>query len=211
MRIYSRYLLPTLLNLAMRQRELMARRAEIVPQAQGRVLEIGIGSGLNLPFYGREVTHVDGIDPSPELLGQARNRAKAVSFPVDLPATPALRGKPRPRAAGTRHLSHRLPWPSCGNGSTARATPSGSCRCSLPPNPGVNTGTVCSRAYLAICLGGCLSAAPAQQGEQGLRTAGKEKDCCTVVPGLSGKSFTPAALPASAPSTAREVAPMTSR
>jgi ubiquinone/menaquinone biosynthesis C-methylase UbiE len=84
MGIYGRYILPPLLNQAMRQKDIMSRRAEVVPQARGRVLEIGIGPGLNLPFYGPEVSHVEGIDPSPELLRQARGRAGTVSFPVEL-------------------------------------------------------------------------------------------------------------------------------
>ncbi len=82
--IYRRYVLPPLINLAMKQRTLTEKRAQIVPRARGRVVEVGIGSGLNLPFYGPDVRHVDGVDPSPELLRQARVRAKAVAFPVQL-------------------------------------------------------------------------------------------------------------------------------
>jgi len=44
------------------------QREKVVPLAQGKVLEIGIGSGLNLPYYNsRHVTHITGIDPSPEM------------------------------------------------------------------------------------------------------------------------------------------------
>src|SRR4029453_8739188 len=67
-----------------RNRELTARRKEIVPKARGRVLEIGIGPGLNLPFYGAEVSELDAVDPSPELLRTALDTAKAVGFPVRL-------------------------------------------------------------------------------------------------------------------------------
>jgi ubiquinone/menaquinone biosynthesis C-methylase UbiE len=56
----------------MRQRNLAAYRGRIIPAAEGRVLEIGIGSGLNLPFYSRNVTHVIGLEPSPRLLVMAR-------------------------------------------------------------------------------------------------------------------------------------------
>jgi ubiquinone/menaquinone biosynthesis C-methylase UbiE len=49
----------------------------VVAAAQGRVLEIGVGSGLNLPLYGRQVELVIGIDPSPRLLAMARRRAAA--------------------------------------------------------------------------------------------------------------------------------------
>ena len=74
---YTDHVLPHLLNLAMRHQELAAYRQRIVPAAQGRVLEIGIGSGLNLPFYGAGVETVIGLDPSSPLLTMAQTRAKA--------------------------------------------------------------------------------------------------------------------------------------
>jgi ubiquinone/menaquinone biosynthesis C-methylase UbiE len=49
-------------------------RAAWIPQARGEVLEVGIGSGLNLPFYSSEVRHVYGVDPSLELQRMARKR-----------------------------------------------------------------------------------------------------------------------------------------
>src|SRR4051812_11145014 len=84
MGIYGRWVLPRLLHLAMGQRELRDYRARVVPAARGRVLEVGIGSGLNLPFYGRAVTEVVGIDPSAELLRMAEERARAAPFRVEL-------------------------------------------------------------------------------------------------------------------------------
>jgi ubiquinone/menaquinone biosynthesis C-methylase UbiE len=48
------------------------------------VLEVGIGSGLNLPFYTTAVTRLYGVDPSRELLAKARARASAAPFPVTL-------------------------------------------------------------------------------------------------------------------------------
>ena len=47
-----------------------------VPQAIGTVLEVGIGSGLNLPHYTREVQHLYGVDPSAELQQMARRRVE---------------------------------------------------------------------------------------------------------------------------------------
>jgi ubiquinone/menaquinone biosynthesis C-methylase UbiE len=70
--------------MSMRHEELMARRAEIIPRARGRVLEIGIGSGLNLHYYGEDVTSVYGIDPSPELLRLAQQRANRLAIRVVL-------------------------------------------------------------------------------------------------------------------------------
>lgn len=74
MSFYAKRVLPHLINLAMRQRTLAAYRSRLVPAAEGRVLEIGIGSGLNLPFYGSAVTELVGIDPSGSLLHMAGER-----------------------------------------------------------------------------------------------------------------------------------------
>ena len=55
MGFYEKYLLPKLINLAMKSPELGKLRRQLVPNAKGRVLELGIGSGLNLPFYNEEI------------------------------------------------------------------------------------------------------------------------------------------------------------
>ena len=89
MNFYDKFILPHLINLVMRNKDAARCRSEIIPEAQGRVVEIGIGSGLNLPFYSGQVTRVCGVDPSRELLQMARKRAKSVPFPVELMNSPA--------------------------------------------------------------------------------------------------------------------------
>jgi ubiquinone/menaquinone biosynthesis C-methylase UbiE len=84
MAFYQEQIVPLLINLAMRQRNLAAYRSRIVPAAEGRVLEIGIGSGLNLPYYSRNVEDVIGLEPSPKLLGMADKAKKSGSTPVGL-------------------------------------------------------------------------------------------------------------------------------
>lgn len=76
MNFYERNVLPTLLDLAMRQSQLDDYRLKVAGQAYGRVLEIGVGSGLNFTRYGAQVEAVIGLDPSPRLLAMARKRAK---------------------------------------------------------------------------------------------------------------------------------------
>jgi ubiquinone/menaquinone biosynthesis C-methylase UbiE len=84
MNFYERWILPPILDLIMRQKHLTKYRRTVVAAARGRVLEIGVGSGLNLPLYGEQVELVYGIDPSPRLLSIARRRAAASSVPVEL-------------------------------------------------------------------------------------------------------------------------------
>jgi ubiquinone/menaquinone biosynthesis C-methylase UbiE len=72
MGFYQDQIVPLLINLAMRRQELAAYRSRVVPAASGRVLEIGIGSGLNLPFYSHNVERLFGLDPSRKLLSMAR-------------------------------------------------------------------------------------------------------------------------------------------
>lgn len=74
MGVYEKYFLPKLLDMAMKSPELSKLRSQLVPMAQGKVLEVGIGSGLNLPFYQKGV-QVTGVDPSIELQSYAQEIA----------------------------------------------------------------------------------------------------------------------------------------
>ena len=84
MSLYQRHVLPRLLHLTMRQEQLLPFRRRVIGAAEGRVLEVGIGSGINLPLYGPSVRTVIGLDPSPELLRMARDRAASAPVPVEL-------------------------------------------------------------------------------------------------------------------------------
>lgn len=84
MGFYQQSVLPHLINLAMKNREVVRYRRQVIPLARGCVLEVGIGSGLNLPFYGPQVSRVLGLDPSPQLLEMAGRRLGIVPFLVEL-------------------------------------------------------------------------------------------------------------------------------
>lgn len=84
MSFYQNYLLPRLLHLSMGMKALRPYRARVVGAAEGRVLEFGLGSGLNLPFYGPQVSTVVGVEPSLELLRMARRETTAAHVAVDL-------------------------------------------------------------------------------------------------------------------------------
>jgi len=89
MGLYAKYVLPTLTELAMKKEAVQAERVRFVPKATGVVLEIGVGSGLNIPIYGGAVRKLYALDPSAELLRMARPRADRASFPVELLQHPA--------------------------------------------------------------------------------------------------------------------------
>jgi|SRR5579863_4746532 len=84
MSFYQHYIVPRLTHLAMRQSYLVPFRKRVIGAAEGRVLEIGIGSGLNFPIYGAAVTSVIGLEPSSELLRMADTRASHASVPIAL-------------------------------------------------------------------------------------------------------------------------------
>ncbi len=81
---YNNHILPHLINLSMRNRELIPYRERLLSHAQGRVLEIGIGSGLNLPFYGSRVDQIIGLEPSTRLIAMAQRSADRSRVPVTL-------------------------------------------------------------------------------------------------------------------------------
>ncbi|MGJ0508177.1 MAG: class I SAM-dependent methyltransferase [Methylocystis sp.] len=81
---YERWMLPPLLDRVMRQSQLEKYRREVIAPARGRVLEIGVGSGLNFPFYGAQVEMVVGVDPSPRLLALAQRRAADAGVKAEL-------------------------------------------------------------------------------------------------------------------------------
>jgi ubiquinone/menaquinone biosynthesis C-methylase UbiE len=84
MGLYSKYVLPRLIERSCRQEDVTKLRQLVLPAARGTVLEVGIGSGLNLPYYSREVTHLYGVEPSRELLRMAERRTEGAPFPVTL-------------------------------------------------------------------------------------------------------------------------------
>jgi SAM-dependent methyltransferase len=90
MGLYDRYILPPLINLACGGKPIDRQRAKVVPEASGVVLELGFGTGLNLPHYDRhKVTRLYGLEPSAGMLVRARKAAAACGLPVDVLAETA--------------------------------------------------------------------------------------------------------------------------
>jgi ubiquinone/menaquinone biosynthesis C-methylase UbiE len=84
MSFYDNYILPHVIDLAMHKRELRPYRKRVLASARGRVLEIGIGSGLNLPLYSPSAREVIGLEPASRLLAMARREADRTSMHVQL-------------------------------------------------------------------------------------------------------------------------------
>jgi ubiquinone/menaquinone biosynthesis C-methylase UbiE len=89
MGLYSQCVLPRLLDFACRNKDVSDLRKQMLPAAEGTVLEVGIGSALNLAYYSSKVTQLYGVDPSPELLQMARLKTESMAIPVTLLNQPA--------------------------------------------------------------------------------------------------------------------------
>jgi len=86
---YDRHLLPRLVEAGMRNKAMTEHRPKLPPRARGRVLEVGMGSGLNLPYYTSAVTQLFGLEPSAHLRRAATERAALAPCPVEFIAAGA--------------------------------------------------------------------------------------------------------------------------
>lgn len=84
MGFYAKYILPVCLDKACGVGPVTKQRAKIIPLAKGRVLEVGIGSGLNLPHYNpAQVERVIGVDPDDHIWTRSQRRRNTADFPVE--------------------------------------------------------------------------------------------------------------------------------
>ena len=84
MSFYEKFILPSCLDLACGSKPILQQREKVVPLAQGRILEIGMGSGLNIPFYDeKKVDMVWGLEPSEGMRRKAQKNLKKAPFPVE--------------------------------------------------------------------------------------------------------------------------------
>ena len=84
MSFYNKYILPKVLNCTCASKPINYQRDKIVPLAEGVVLDVGIGSGLNIPFYNKtKIKQLYGLDPSKELLDIAKSVAKEEKLEIE--------------------------------------------------------------------------------------------------------------------------------
>lgn len=89
MGFYERHILPHLINCACGSGPIRQQRSKVVPRAYGTVLEIGIGTGLNLPHYdAARVERLIGLDPSESSWELAAPRAQGLGFPLEFIGLP---------------------------------------------------------------------------------------------------------------------------
>jgi SAM-dependent methyltransferase len=99
MSLYDRYVVPWLINCACSAKPIARQRAKVAPGAEGRVLELGMGGGLNLPFYDpRKVTGLAAVEPSEALRRKAQAAADEAGVSVEIAAG---RAEALPYASGS--------------------------------------------------------------------------------------------------------------
>lgn len=85
MSFYENHVLPLLIDCACGMKAVRQERAKLIPQARGRVLEVGIGTGLNLPHYdAANIQTLQGLDPACAMHAKATQRMQAAGLKVEL-------------------------------------------------------------------------------------------------------------------------------
>lgn len=87
MNFYNKHILPNFLDFSMRNKDMQKLRPSVVEKASGTVLEIGFGSGLNIPYY-KNITKLYALEPNKKLYSLGKNRIAEAKFPTEyLPAS----------------------------------------------------------------------------------------------------------------------------
>jgi len=84
MGLYATHIFPRLMDWVMRGDEFQHLRRSLLQDVRGEVLEIGFGTGLNLPHYSEKVARLHAVDPAPFLPTRVAERIRAVAFPVQI-------------------------------------------------------------------------------------------------------------------------------
>ena len=148
MGLYQRHVVPCLTHLAMQSGRLLPFRRRVAGAAEGVVLELGAGSGLNLALYGGAVRRVIALEPEAALRSRAQSRAASAGVPVEvlaasaealpledrsvdtvvttwtlctIPDAPRALAEAAAGAAAGRRAAVRRAWPRAGAGGGALA------------------------------------------------------------------------------------------
>jgi SAM-dependent methyltransferase len=109
MGLYGRYILPKVVHFTCSMKPNMRQREKVVPLARGSVMEVGFGSGLNLPFFDpARVTHIWALEPSIEMWDLAQENVRAVNFSVEFLKASAENIPLRDQSADTVLITYTL-------------------------------------------------------------------------------------------------------
>lgn len=163
MNLWERYVVPPLINLACGARPIERQRRKIVPLASGRVLELGFGSGLNLPHYApAKATRIFALEPNPGMLARARKAAAESPVPVEVLPERAEALSLGPASVDTVLVTYSLctiPDPvSALNAARVALKPGGRllyCEHGLAPDPQVQRSEHRIEPFWKAIAGGC--------------------------------------------------------
>ena len=199
MGFYDKHILPRFINCACGAKPIMKQRETVVPQAHGTVLEIGIGTGLNLPYYdASRMQRLIGLDPSEESWVLAGERAAHVDFPVEFIGLPGEEIPLEDASVDTVLITFALctiPDPVAALHGMARVLrPGGSlvfCEHGKAPDVGVNKWQNRINPFWRRLAGGCNlnRDIPAILGEGGFRITELEQCYLPGTPKFAGYNF----------------------
>lgn len=163
MGFYDKHILPRFINCACGTKPIMKQREKVVPRARGTVLEIGIGTGLNLPYYdASRVDRLIGLDPSEESWKLAGERAAHLDFDVEFIGLPGEEIPLEDASIDTVMVTYALctiPDPIRALRGIARVLrPGGSlifCEHGRAPDEGVRQWQDRINPFWGLMLGGC--------------------------------------------------------
>lgn len=145
MSFYEDRILPPMIRLACGNKAIARQRQMVVPEAEGRVLEVGMGPGLNIPFYDPDkVEMVWGLEPNTGMRKQAQQNLDAAAFPVEWLDLPGEQIPLEDNSADTVLLTYTLctipDWRVAMEGMRRVLKPGGKlifCEHGRAPDPGV--------------------------------------------------------------------------
>lgn len=163
MNLYERFLLPSLVTGACSCSPIDKQRQKVVPAAEGVVLELGFGAGLNLPHYNAsKVRKLYALEPSPGMVKRARKRVRSASFEVEILPETAETLSLAPASVDTVLVTYSLctiPGAVVALQSARRALkPNGRllfCEHGLSPDPGVRRWQNRIEPVWKVIGGGC--------------------------------------------------------
>ena len=199
MGFYERVVVPRLINCACGAKDIMRQREKVVPRAGGTVLEIGIGTGLNLPYYDdNKVERLIGLDPSESSWKLAGKRAEALDFEVSFIGLPGEEIPLDSDSVDTVLVTYSLctiPDPVVALQGMARVLKPGGqllfCEHGRAPDPGVRRWQDRINPVWRKLLGGCNlnRDIPELLGQGGFSVADLDTDYLAATPRFAGFNY----------------------